>query len=47
MTTMTVEATGAYLHQEAVAKGYGTAQAGSLFLHITRYDRVGGITDGI
>jgi hypothetical protein len=34
---MTVEATGAWLSREAVQKGYGTAQAGSLFVHITRH----------
>lgn len=35
--TMTVEATGAYLRQQAATKGYGTAQAGSLFAHVTRH----------
>lgn len=35
--TMTTEDIGAYLRREAASHGYGTAQAGSLFLHITRY----------
>lgn len=37
MATMTVEATGAYLSRETLLKGYGIAQAGSLFVRVTRY----------
>lgn len=35
--TMAIEDTGAYLRREAAEKGGASAQAGSLFIHVTRH----------